>query len=812
MLARLSLRQWLAVQFLRTKNARHLTQARRLLGATKRSLLLKIIAALCVVAQRTGRRRYLAVLLDRIVGAADVFLNAEASDLRGIGEEMRDHTTLRAIALDASAIPGSYENAIDQVTSSPHHEIWIPAFTGWLAKRDYRDQGIPEQVYNGIVMDGLAVTGRTKLTLLLRTVRFAASTLSNSEAKEVLHQLLILARQSIDPYADPSLILLARRAAVDLLALRPDLDEKLHSILDEERRTPLSAKELDTRKNIYISLHAMGLRSRTPDGGQSLIATINAAKISGDGVASYARLANSAINRQSRPVTFATRGALLVAVLAIASALLPFVIAPSAAFLIGLYAYGARWRIPPVVPGLGDGIAALAALVTVNVFTVQLASARLPGIIARGAAQLWYLTVSYAASLWLLAVTLIPIRPGRLVSAVSWSSIASLVIFAISLLLAVVRIVNRTDAAKAVDAFLASKIRDYRSSGRKHRRIQARALSLREALGSIATVVVSVESMVGEYSTTIRSEMRGFLNPDVHHLRRLLRDPTFSRGTILRIVHPIGVIASAHDKLASVVPGQSETVSKATTRRASNALSITTSADVEEVSVAAVAIVALAIELAAKGEAATADSLGRSLVTLLADHMREARSSRFEVAKMGRMRVTVLESGYRMRRQAPSATIPAYTNDAQIAPVVPAVRDTITALIRHLRTGAEASTHVINAILKELLDASGQADAVIEMVATAAHVNQQANEDTDRRLLEILRLAGLRALELDATSAWDLVIRQIEAFTRKELAFSEAMSSSYSAGASADGSHAPVVNNSRRTSSLSRPHLVAVSR
>jgi FMN phosphatase YigB (HAD superfamily) len=136
---------------------------------------------------------------------------------------------------------------------------------------------------------------------------------------------------------------------------------------------------------------------------------------------------------------------------------------------------------------------------------------------------------------------------------------------------------------------------------------------------------------------------------------------------------------------------------------------------------------------------------------------------------------------------------------------VRALAQTVWAGARHPDPVRFWSEDLYLSIWSKLIGQSHEAGAKIWQLADSDHVIWGGVDDDTRPALHRLLDSGLK-LGVVSNSDGRLAKRLADARLADNFACT------YSAGVRAGGSHAPVVNSSRKTSSLSIPHLMAVSR
>ena len=286
-------------------------------------------------------------------------------------------------------------------------------------------------------------------------------------AEQFLSFALLRARQPADPYGDNSLRQAARFACVELLAARPELEQIV-----------VAAEGVSSTAELPISLElvALGIRRRGDIGGHSI------RKYSRTGIqAKTSRLTSPGMRTSRRDrwaVTYRRnrfQRRIVRSLLRIGSAFATRIVVPLAPAVLGFTAYWAEWPKPPLDLTMEVAVAALAVLVTVNVFTVQLAATRLPGPVARVVGQPRSLDSAYPTVVAVIAAVMWSPDSERLGPAVSWSAFAGTGLFVLLLVASIRTFSRRTSPLEAVRAYRKVARAKFRSAGRRIGRMQARS-------------------------------------------------------------------------------------------------------------------------------------------------------------------------------------------------------------------------------------------------------------------------------------------------------------------------------------------------
>jgi len=670
-----------------------------------------------------------------------------------LGRYAWDHAACRQVLMDKPARPGSLAELIALAADEQAGDWRGPVL--WWVKRRVGQAELVSFIQAELVRKPGSTIASRRMILLLRLAGYAAAALPDSDARDVASTALAFSRKPVDPYGDSGLTLAARSAVTILLEQRPELDSILTGTLElqagQAKMQPGQPLPVEAR------LLAFAIRDRSRDFGAALASVAASARFGPEQMLAAARLADAPIARPAR-IRRAPRawGSAQPAVTA-AARLLPWLAPVAVAAAAGAATHLLHWAPAPAVVSLGDSIALLTLLAAVHVFTVQLSASRLPGVIARSAGHPWQLFLSYSAALTLLVLSVY--QPHKAwAAAVSWSALAVLAVFAAGVVPAMFRLLRRTDAGRAAQGYVARTLPAARAAGRRLGRIQARTAEIRETLDADPGVRVSVDAFAGEWSQVVAARHRGFFIPRKASLRRLLASGAFSGGMRMRVFAGPGTIVDAGADMVSLIPARDQTVSRALARQAQRALRTRASRQVEDVATGAVALTQMALDLEDAGDTGTAGTVAQSVVHLVTEHVAAARQARTRMFRLQQQRSAAADlPGI---GEADEAT--ARARDDSPAPVVPALRDSLRVAVRGR---FEGSRHVLNVpavITRQLLSGSGRADSAVAMVTSWVPVEASELAPRPRSAAEMLRIAGLRALELGDSTAFGQVLGHLD--------------------------------------------------
>jgi hypothetical protein len=641
----------------------------------------------------------------------------------------------------------------------------------WWVKRHVPPAEFTRLVQIELVGPGHAALADRRLTLLLRLAGQAAAALPDGDARAVIRTALACARKPVDPYSGNELTLVSRSVVSVLLEQRPELDDVVLRILElqagESRMGP------DVPLPVEARLLAFAIRDRTPDFGGALSRAAVRAGLGPAQLEAAARLADAPLARPPHLHAAKRTPAPLAAAGLIIARGLPWLAPVAVAAGVGAATHLARWAPAHTEIALGDSIALLVVLATVNVFTVQLSASRLPGVVARSAGQPWELFSSYSAVLTLLGLSAFRARAAWLVAASSWAALAALLLFSASLLAAMFRLLRRTDAGRAAGGYVARTLPMARAAGRRLGRIQANAVEMREALETVPAVRTSPDAVAGEWSQNIAARTRGFFMPSRARMRRLLAHDAFVEGMLLRVLAGLGTIIGRGEDIASLIPARDQTITRALARQAGRTLRTRSCRRVEDVATGAVALTQMAIDLANAGDIGTARTVTQNVARLVAEHTAAARRARTQAFQRQALRASAAASGG-LRSTAQSAQASMRARDTEFVPVIPALRDSLRVAVRGRLESRQDLFNVPEAVIEPLLSSSGPAEAAVIMLTASVPTDADQANAGPGAAAELLRIAGIRALELRNSTAFGQVLDRLDRLSRSAAETSDA--------------------------------------
>jgi hypothetical protein len=625
----------------------------------------------------------------------------------------------------------------------------------WWAKQHVPSADLARLVHAEFIdpkPDGL---DERKLIILMRLTGLVAAALPDRDAQAAIRIALTHSRKPVDPYASSGLTLVARSLVSELLKKRPELDEIVLSGL--ELQVGVRQTYQSPQLPVEARLFAIAMRNRTPGLGKPLSQVAARAGLEPAQLEIAARLADAPLVRPA-PLRRAERTlAPLDATGFVMGRTLPWLTPPALTAGVALAVHAHHWAPAHTAIALGDSIALLSVLAAVNVFTVQLSASRLPGVLARPAGQPWELFFSYSSALTLMGLSAFHPRAAWLVAATSWAALLALALLSAGMLVAMFRLLHRTDAGRAAGGYVGRTIPLARRAGRRMGRVQANAAEMRETLTAIPTVRLSVDAIVGEWNQVIPASGRGFFTPSRGGLRRLLARNEFDKGMRLRVLAGFGTIIGTGENIACLVPAREQTVTHSLERRATRTLRTRSCTQAEDIAAGAVALTQMAVDLADAGDIGTARTVAQHVARLVAEHTSAARRARRQTFRKQALKARATDVGS-LRNGVLSAQAEVRARDDELVPVIPALRDTLRIAVEGRLNSRKDQFNVPGIIIEQLLSSSGQAEAAVDMLISAVASAAPEAVAGPRTATELLRIAGLRALELRHPSAFRQVL------------------------------------------------------
>ncbi|WP_157598516.1 hypothetical protein [Phycicoccus sp. Root101] len=639
---------------------------------------------------------------------------------------------------------GSTGSLVDEVASLPRELRRLGAL--WLAQQSRVSDELPLVVYQGLALDGPAVLGNERTALLLVQVPRVATGLAEPQALALLKPLWSLASAAPDPYDPVSHRSSAATALIHLISSRPEAEAKfVRDYVD----TSLP------RRDLALDLLARSIRTRGSKSSESIVRLLSQLTLSAEEQTRFASSADVAQRtdpaRQHR--TSRVSGTLLGAL--IGRAWLALVIGLAPMTLIGVLLarhldmrspFPSAWtELLQSLPLSGiapeAALAVIALIATINVFTVQLSTTRLPATVARVSGQPWQLAAAYSAAITLLGTTVVSFVPvprywhlleiGYTTGALVW------------LATALVRIFRRTDAQEACRVYVGRNIRRWNRAGREFGRTQWHAVQLSRAIEALPFAGASSQrEMIGHDLRTVDADTRGIFLPSRKRLRKVLARPEFEEGAYLQFPVGFGQVVSLGRALAVLrLPSPIPRSGHALTRELINCLQPIEAGNVEDVSTQAITLAAFALRAAEDGDSRLAENIAGHASTIVTSHLACIQRSR-ETCR-GRYGGPSPESG----SQSPP-----------MFPVTPVLIDMIGMLINSAAK-SERVCDTAESLLVRCLNAAGPSEHAAVILVSL--ISDTTPDIEPSRLCNWLRFAGLSALRHDSPHELQSVAGQL---------------------------------------------------
>lgn len=644
-----------------------------------------------------------------VIGWATTFSAqiAPSEERAPLGARMVSSSTARSLVLRGGH-GLDVKTTFDAVTDAPLVESAVLALR--LRQPDVK---LARLVYETLA-DPLAA-GTARISAALRLAGKVAETLTALEVQRVTDFAITRARQPLDPYDPNPITSVASAALVDLLVSRPELDDLIRRILTsaaaDRTHAPPEARWLGA-----------AIRRRPPDGGRAVAQALSSWKPSRDAALEFLAAAGSTLPRP--PIQARSPLGLRVALRRawVVSARVGAVLAgPAIAGPIGWWAYDKDWS--PAAPsiGVGETLAALAVLVTVNVLTVELSADRLRGPVAVVAGQPRSLIAAYSATLSATAMAVLTVEDSQLIAARSWSQAGMAVLFTVALVIVVMKAARRTDPSQAAQAFRRAREANFRSAGRRLGSLQGRSAGVRAEFANLHGVDVTVQPARVGRRLEITAVRRGFLLPSRMQVRRLARSKALQTNAArVRITGGLGTIVERGAPVASIVPRRDAAIGPRLERTVRRSLKVRPVRRLDDIASATVSLFSLSFGLAESADFGNSRVVAQEACRLLTEHVQSARRERRRVLNRQYRRTTRREAAREpLRPGVESAGAAIAKRDEELAPVIPALRSAVQTTVRRAVSQASDEGDLAEFILDSLLAVSGRAEATVAMGATS---------------------------------------------------------------------------------------------
>ena len=694
--------------------------------------------------------------IDRLIGSCAARLNpgsAGTKTLRqSLGRQLRGDPTAVALVLsrlgDADAVA-----VYERIDDTPLGAL----AQSWLARRRPPSAALADLIVARLAAGPAAGTDEGYVKAL-KEVQFLANSFGSDQLHTITTLLMDHVGAPINPYAPNPLTEDHRSALVAVLIARPESQDDIEEVIRQSPPLPPTPP--------LVELAAAGISGRPPDWGSSFVslATKWTASSSND-LSAVAELASDqsplTAMKEFRPggddVGDSVRDFCRLAVV--------FIIGPTLALAIGLISRHWKWSGPGTTVGIGDAIAVLALIATINIFSVQLSADRLSGPLARVAAQPIWLKVSYNCGLTLFALTLFPFHSERWTTPTDWAMAALAIGSIISLVTGLIVIASRTDPASAAHAYVSSSLRAHKRSGRWFGTVQATATELRAYVDRVLWVEVALGPQFVGRRVPIEAPGRGLLLPKRSRLDRLGRGTSFMTGEMyLRLHAPFGVPLDKGTVFASLRPNESSSVARRDIDRATQALRLVGVRRLDQSVAAGSALTSLALDLARRGDTGSAHHVADRAAHLVAEHVAAARRERRRA--FDQRRTASREERNVLRPDADAASRKTRQSEAELTTVSPVLTVAVRLAVNNRLHVARELGDVPEYILGGLLEATTLADggcAIASGLLPRSWTEVVASPEQVGRLIELI---AIRALELDDRNSLVLIRTAIAALMR----------------------------------------------
>lgn len=657
----------------------------------------------------------------------------QETDVENLIEVLRSHEIATSVLVDRAPLDGSVKEDFRKVAALPGS--LRPRGVQWLSSRTPLGE-LARVVYEALVLDGLAATGRARVEVSLTLVQRIAPALPEVQAAQLIKPLWRLASAPSDPYSPEGHRAGASTALARLIATRRDIRPAVVELLTN--RTPRErALILDI---VARSVRMMGRTS--PDAFRELVPSLKMTSSELDRFSQMSDLRERTMpdanhnGRERRYVPNRLRIALRVL----------YVLHPMAALGVAFWYVDRVQIVDPFdnfnvlslengIP-LEVGIALIALMATIHVFTVQFATARLPAAVARVAGEPWQLWVGYVSAAALVAA--IVAYPGSSRSEY-WVVVETLLLFDTLIWLGITlsRTFHRTGTAEACRVYMRRHMHSWRRAGRQLGSFQVRAIELKQVVDPLPFAgFVGQREVVGHDLTRIDALRRGIFLPTPRSLSKVLAHPIFAGPGYLQFGDTFGVIVAQAGKVAIVRAGERRLPARLE-RRLARVLRPIRAKYIEDVSSDAITLAALAFQIAEAGDLRLAEEIADNAAQIVVSHLGEVQRARVRSATLAGLDLEGSDIFY---------------------PVTPALRDTLEFLVQRVleREGLWRSADVI---VRRCLSASVRDDRASMILVSL--IGDAGQEFPLSAAAEWLRRAGLSALQCDDDRAFEASVRSL---------------------------------------------------
>lgn len=592
-------------------------------------------------------------------------------------------------------------------------------------------------VYEHISDTSLSATRSEMLDLLLLLVQKVAGEFSEAQAMALLEPLWALSTASPNPYNPVLHNTAASTAVVHLLATRPEVESRFL-----ERAVDYRGPE----RQLAFDLIARNIRQRGVSSSKALVASTKVLHLSVAEADRFIGMADITQRTASQRKDIIRRPARSRLSRMVATLGLAVVIVHAPLALILLVLFGSMVSTSNVlidrlaeVP-LEGALALLALIATLNVFTVQLSTTRLPATIARVSGQPWQLAGAYSTAITLLSTTVLIADS----SSNLWKLLEVALLFTSLgwLAASLYRIFRRTDAAEACRVYVNRYMHRWNRAGSEFGLTQVRAGRLRQTIESLPFASIGSGEMTGHDVARIDATKRGVFLPSPRALQALLSHELFERGGYLQLPVGFGLVVPDGGNLALVRPPPGFVVPDQLVRKVLRQLRPRSATSIEDVSTQTITLASFALKTAGSGDARLAETIAEQAAEIMSSHLacvRRRRRWASRVQASGKQRLT--------------------TETQESFAVTPVLRDLLTLLVA--RAGeSERVGAVTDLLVSRCLSAGGTAEQAPVML-TSLLTDAGAGAVGYTRKARWLRQAGVRALELNDDLGFEMTAKRL---------------------------------------------------
>lgn len=651
----------------------------------------------------------------------------EGSTVSDLAEVIRSHEIATDVLVYRFPSDSDAKKMLGQVADLP--EILRVAGVLWLNARMSSSE-IARVVFEVFVLDGIAASGDARVEVALALVRRGAPALPESQAIQLIMPLWRLASAPSDPYSPAGHRAGASTALMELIATRRDITE---SVVQFVAGRPIKDRSL------ALNIVARSVRAMGPTSSESFREFVRLLKLDGSELKRFSE--TSDLKTRTSPEAYQTNSVPSIAshhVTTIVRLLL--VMHPVVIIGLALF-FGERGVAFASVLDLDSvpleiGVALIALIATIHVFTVQFASARLPAAVARVAGEPWQLWGGYISAISLVAAIILDRNP---VESGFWAAVEVLLLldFVGWLGSALSGTFHRTGAAEACRVYTRRHLSKWVRAGRRHGAFQARANELRRVVDPLPFAgTAGQRELLGFDLTRIEAAERGVFLPSPVRLSRFLAHSIFAGPGYLQFSSGFGLIVPQAGQLA-IVRANDGRLPMHFERRLARVLQPISAKDIEDVSSDAIALAALALGISSSGDLRLAEEIAEDSAQIVVSHLLAVQHSR---ARAAALRLVDTEDG------------------AVVYPVTPALRDILDFLIRRVLE-QETLWRTADVVIKRCLSVSLRGDHAATILTSL--IVSAGESFPPSPAAEWLRHAGINALRCDDDFAFESVTRRL---------------------------------------------------